>query len=224
MTRNPPTSSLARRGSLLGVGAVLLAIVLLMLFVDPVVGRWASKVSGSGWVETFRTLVRPLGRDALQGLFILALLIAALVSRSWAYARLALIVGLAYAISGATCHLIKMAVHRPRPEVMSVPWSGGWGLEACLLENELHSFPSGDVTIAAALATVLFLAIGRGRWRYTLLLIPLLSAVGRVVVAAHYPSDCLVGALLGAAVALLVWRWLMPRPAPMAPSGETPAE
>jgi len=224
MTPDPSASPLISRRSSIAVGAVLLVIVLAMLFVDPVVGRWANTVAGVGWVETLRSFVRPLGRDALQGLFVLALLIAALVSRSWSYARLALVVGVAYAISGLTCHVIKMVVHRPRPEVMPVPWLGGWGLAACMLENELHSFPSGDVTIAAELATVVFLAIGRGYLRYLLVLIPFLSAVGRIIVAAHYPSDCLASALLGTSVSILVWRWLMPRPTPAAGPNEAAAE
>jgi len=210
MTRSRSTSPLITHPASIAVGAALLAIVLLMLFLDPAVGRWESTVAGTAWVQTFWSFVKPFGREMIQGLFILGLLIAAAVSRSWGYARLALVVGVAYAISGTTCHLIKMAVHRPRPEVMRLPWVGGWGVAACMIENELHSFPSGDVTIAASLATVMFLAIGRGRARYVLFLIPFLSAVGRIVVAAHYPSDCLAGALLGMATAVLVWRWLMP--------------
>ncbi len=224
MTDQPAADRNSRRsaGSALSVVAILLGMVLLMLFGDPAIGRWENTVAGSAWVETFRSFVRPLGRDMIQGLFILGLLIVALVSRSWAYARLALVVGVAYTISGTTCHLIKMAVHRPRPEVMPAPWLGGWGLAACMLENELHSFPSGDVTIAAALATVVFLAIGYGRARYALFLIPLLSAVGRIVVAAHYPSDCVAAALLGITTAVLVWRWLMPAPAVTGRQATTP--
>jgi membrane-associated phospholipid phosphatase len=79
-----------------------------------------------------------------------------------------------------------------------------------MIENEIHSFPSGDVTVAAGLAAGLFLLAGRGRVRYLVFGLAALSAAGRMLGAKHYPSDCLFGALVGIAVAALLWKALMP--------------
>ena len=104
---------------------------------------------------------------------------------------------------------------------MWAAWSGGWGPYTRCVENQLHSFPSGDVTVAAALTTVGFLLIGGGWVRYLLFALPILSAIGRVAGARHYPSDCLAGMLLGIATAVVLWRVVMPRePAPSEPDGD----
>ena len=192
------------------VAAVLALIVLLMALVDPIAGPWSIRMAQLPAVDRYRDFSTPLGRDALHGFFALGLLLAALICRSKVYARLALVVVVAYVLAGGSCHIVKMVTHRPRPETLPAPWLGGWGLAPCLIENGLHSFPSGDVTISAALATIWFLALGSGRARYTVFLMPLLSAIGRVLGAAHYPSDCLGAGLLGVFTSLQVWRWLMP--------------
>ncbi len=207
------------------VAAVLALIVLLMALVDPIVGPWSIRMAHLPAVDRYRDFSTPLGRDVIHGYFALGLLLAALVCRSKVYARLALVVVVAYVLSGGTCHLLKMTVHRPRPETLPAPWLGGWGLAPCLIENELHSFPSGDVTISAALATIWFLALGSGRPRYAVFLMPLLSAIGRVLGAAHYPSDVLAGGLWGTLWGAWVWRWIMgPRrpSAPAPPNHESP--
>jgi membrane-associated phospholipid phosphatase len=205
------------------VPAVLLLIGALMLLVDPVVGRWANTVADTEAVDQFRLFVQPLGREPLQGLLILSLLLTALVLRQRAYARLALIVGVVYVLSGTASQFLKIATHRPRPEVMVVPWSDGFGVEASFLENKIHSFPSGDVTIAAGLASVLFLALGAARGRYLVFAIPVLSALGRILGAKHYPSDCVAAGLLGYLVAVWVWSRLGPRTeSPPTPDQATP--
>ncbi len=199
------------------IAALLAVMVLLMVFVDPTVGRWSLTASQLPWVHQFRAYVTPLGRDAIHGFFAVGLLLAALVFRSGIYARMALVVVVTYVLAGSSCHMIKMITHRPRPETIPAPWLGGWGVAACMLEDDTHSFPSGDVTIAAALATIWFLALGRGRARYAVYVVPLLSAVGRVLGAAHYPSDTLAGGLWGTLWAVWVWRWIMPRARPSPP-------
>jgi membrane-associated phospholipid phosphatase len=211
-TERPPW----RRGAL-AVGATLALIVLLMLTVDPQVARWALRVGDLPGANLYRRWVTPLGKDQIHGMFIIALLLAALIARSWSYARVALAVGLTWAIGGGVCHLIKIIAHRPRPEYIPAPWNGHWGASAYLLENAIKSFPSGDVTIAAGLATTVFLAIGRGRARYVLFLWPVLVGISRVLGAKHYPSDAVGGMLLGTLTAMLVWRWVMgsgSRPSP----------
>ena len=67
------------------------------------------------------------------------------------------------------------------------------------------SLPSGHATTAFSALVAFGTLWPRARtvmWIYALLI-----AVSRVVVTAHYPSDVLAGALVGAAGALLVRRW-----------------
>ncbi len=201
------------------------AIGLLMIFVDPAAGRWGNAVRHSDAVWVYRKIVGPLGHGTPWGIAFIAALVAAAVWRTTRYLWVALVILLTFIWSGGLCHLIKIAVHRPRPEIMWAPWFGGWGLSVRFVENQLHSFPSGDVTVAAGLAMVGFLLIGRGWARYLLFAMPVLSGMGRIVAARHYPSDCLAGMVLGIAIAAIMWRVVMreppearPRSAPVAPA------
>ena len=76
------------------------------------------------------------------------------------------------------------------------------------------------MTVAAALAMIGFLLIGRGWPRYLLFLIPVLSGMGRIAAARHYPSDCLAGIVLGVAVAAIIWRVVMREPSDPEPAAE----
>ena len=196
----------------LPVVAALLAIPILMLTLDPVVARRTVPVMKTAAVERYLDFADPLGRWPL-GVGVGALLLGlAAARRSMAWARAGVIVLAAVTLSLAV-YIPKCAVRRPRPWAAAegLTWSQTvrdwkWGLN-----GQAQSFPSGDVTCAAALATACFLAARRGRVRYLLFLIPLASTAGRILGGKHYPSDCLAGFLLGLAVAALAWR-LWPDP------------
>ncbi|HZD67790.1 MAG TPA: phosphatase PAP2 family protein [Actinomycetes bacterium] len=108
-----------------------------------------------------------------------------------------------------------------------------WGLPAVHAIGSRggdSSFFSDHATLAAA-ATVGVLLVNR-RWGLTCLAVALLVGVGRVAVGAHYPSDVLVGLVVGglAVMALLPLRQWLQRllgrllRAPGAPSGVRPRE
>jgi undecaprenyl-diphosphatase len=93
--------------------------------------------------------------------------------------------------------LISLFFFRARP-FASLP-------EASLLINPpltAKSFPSDHAAIAFALAVSVLLI--RRRWGLLLLFAACAVAVGRILVGVHYPLDVLVGAILGAAWALVV--------------------
>lgn len=91
--------------------------------------------------------------------------------------------------------VLKRRAGRPRPYVHLKD------LHLCAAPLDEFSFPSGHTLHAVAfaiIATAYFPALG-------LLLVPfaVLTAVARVVLGLHYPSDVLVGAALGGSIAAL---------------------
>jgi membrane-associated phospholipid phosphatase len=124
---------------------------------------------------------------------------------AWASRRPRL--GLALTLTGTLGWLLarmgKLAVGRPRP--------GGLVEEVVLRGGETGGlgYPSGHVTIAAGLATVLTFVLP-ARWRPVPWVVVLLVGSARMYAGMHLPLDLVGGALLGVLVALAV-RWLLQR-------------
>lgn len=103
----------------------------------------------------------------------------------WA-ALLAMVLGLV-----VTNLTIKPLISRPRP------WLDVPGLTALVTENDPNSFPSGHSCAAFAAAMSWRRELPR-KWMGRLgLLLALCMALSRLYVGVHYPSDVLVGCLIG---------------------------
>jgi membrane-associated phospholipid phosphatase len=116
--------------------------------------------------------------------------------RSKKWTRIFLSMLLACAIAGVTARVIKVATGRARPSVKSEEtWNGP------SLSSKFHAFPSGHTAATTAFFAVLFFA----NWRIGLacLPIPMLIGFSRMYVAAHYLSDVVGAAILGALCAFL---------------------
>lgn len=122
--------------------------------------------------------VIPLGTVALLCLF----------RRFWA----ALYYALAAALSSGAVQLLKGVFDRPRPEDMMVLSDAG-------------SFPSGHVANAATIAVTLGLILQRTWVWIAGVVYMILMILARTYLAAHWMSDTIGGALLGAGVAVIVW-------------------
>jgi membrane-associated phospholipid phosphatase len=110
----------------------------------------------------------------------------------------------AHAIAGAIgiAIAIKIATGRARPSVKTEAlWNGPQ------LSSKYHAFPSGHTASSTAFFVALFLA--RKKPGAPLLLIPILIALSRMIVGAHYLSDVTFAAIVGVISALLVARWLL---------------
>jgi membrane-associated phospholipid phosphatase len=123
--------------------------------------------------------------------------------RRWANAFL--ITLLTHLASVISANFLKLAINRPRPGVLFTP---GY--------TESFSFPSGHTAIYWSLFLPLVLAFPR--WRWPLLAAPVLIALGRLVLGAHYLSDVWAAIWLVAAWATffgLLRRLDRPRAAPL---------
>jgi undecaprenyl-diphosphatase len=99
------------------------------------------------------------------------------------------------AISSIAAQALKYAFSRARPSQKEGP--DKWFQGGCC-----QSFPSGEVTLQAAFVTPIILGeSARGDpWIWTLELLPLYDAIGRLKQQAHWQSDLLAGWAIGSAV------------------------
>ena len=198
----------ARRGlavsCLLLAGAVLVtALVVLpatrpaVQAVDDVVWRWAGDVQ-NGPATAFAEAFAVLGSAYVNWPLRIAALLLIAWRRHWL--RLA-----AFALAVVTSELfigpVKGAVGRSRPP-------------GALIETTAASFPSGHAIAGAVTAVGLVLVLappGPARWRWEVraAVFGAVMALSRVYLRAHWLSDTVAGALLGAGLALGVPALLM---------------
>jgi len=141
-------------------------------------------------VPVWLCIVPVLRSDRLRG--------RRLISRLWSGRAIVWRATAASILAFAGNQVIALIHFRPRPFVTFpdiVPLIG--------TSASFKSFPSDHAAIAFALAVSVSLV--RPRWGPVLIGAASLVALGRVFVGVHYPLDILVGAVCGAAWALVVW-------------------
>jgi membrane-associated phospholipid phosphatase len=163
------------------------------------------------WVTDFGKSVRFLVPIALLLAVIAALASPMLTSMSQrmlaAVAVRLSFLFMAIALPGLVFTIVKRLIGRARPLVGGsldpfLHHPLGWSVEYA-------SLPSGHATDAAAVATAIGALWPWTRpfmWTYVVLI-----AISRVVLTAHFPSDVIAGAIVGAAGALLVRDWFAAR-------------
>lgn len=159
------------------------------------------------WMEEVLELRGPVGEsiclvfDFLGGGWFAILVVPIGVGVAFVFARRpwsALDFVIASAVAAAICQLMKALFGRARPEEILLPLDNG-------------SFPSGHTTNAAVVAVSLGLLLNRV-WVWVLgALYVVAMALSRTYLGAHWLTDTIGGALLGAGVALLVWCAMQPK-------------
>ena len=159
------------------------------------------------WMEEVLELRGPVGEaislvfDFLGGGWFAILVVPIGVGVAFVFARRpwsALDFVIASAVAALLCQLMKALFGRARPEQILLPLDNG-------------SFPSGHTTNAAVVAVSLGLLLRR-LWVWVLgALYVIAMAVSRTYLGAHWLTDTIGGALLGAGVALLVWCVMQPK-------------
>ena len=106
------------------------------------------------------------------------------------------------AVSGLASQALKHLFGRARPSLIDLV--GPFHFDLLALKSTYASMPSGHSVSAFAMAVALgWMA---PRLRLPLLILATLVAISRVVISAHYPSDVIAGAALGAASAIMLRR------------------
>ena len=108
---------------------------------------------------------------------------------------------------GLVCNnlLLKLLVQRPRPYLVVA------GLAPLIPPPDPNSFPSGHTCAAFASAVTWLRTLPRRWMRVTGMVLAALMGLSRLYVGVHFPSDVLVGGLVGSLCACLVYalaRWL----------------
>ncbi len=104
----------------------------------------------------------------------------------------ALYYAIAALVSVALVQALKAAFDRPRPEDI-------------LVLSDAGSFPSGHVANAATMAVVLAIILNRWWVWFAGVAYIVLMALSRTYLGAHWLSDTIGGALIGAGIAIIVW-------------------
>ncbi len=111
---------------------------------------------------------------------------------------------------GILTEAIRFFYYRPRPFI-------ALGIHPLINSDVTGSFPSGHATAYFALATVVYYfceknkeSINR-RWQLWFIGLTVLMGIARIMIGVHWPSDILVGAIIGIGSAFLV-KQLLPEP------------
>ena len=195
------------------IALVVMAVIALVagFFLDQATAHWINVHCSPGFKRVMGIVSRVGDWPAhvIAGMIGIAIAFAA-KSKAWVRIFMAMII--AMALAGLSGRVIKIATGRARPSVNTeAHWNGP------RLSSKYHAFPSGHTATSTAFFVTLFLT--RKKIGAALLLIPILIALSRMVVGAHYLSDVIFAAILGVVCALLIRRWLsIEKSGPVIPS------
>ena len=166
-----------------------------LLELDAAVLLWIQEYLRGPLMDAFFIFYTTLGNAGLMWLILsVVMLFFKRSRRAGATALLALAVGFVF-----TNVILKPLVCRTRP------WLVVEGLTALIVENDPHSFPSGH-TCAAFAATCAWRPYLSKRWGNIALVCAALMGFSRLYVGVHFPTDVLVGALVGCLSAWIAYR------------------
>jgi membrane-associated phospholipid phosphatase len=187
----------------MALAAVAVIALVAAFFLDHAAAAWIGAHSSPELKRAMQTVSRVGDWPAhvIAGLLGIAI---AFVAKSKMWMRIFLAMLVALALAGVTGRVVKLATGRARPSVKTeAHWNGP------RYSSKYHAFPSGHTASSTAFFVALFL---KGKKIGTpLLLIPVLIALSRMVVGAHYLSDVTFAAILGVICAVLATRWLSTR-------------
>ncbi len=186
-----------------GVGCLLAATVLgavvaLGVTDAPAIDRWWNTVVADQrgpWLINFAHFMNEVGGGWIAVLVIpLSIMLALVIARRW---RSAVFAAAAFVLSAAAVQLLKHLFSRTRPDDM-------------LVASDFGSFPSGHAANAATVALVFWLIFPRVWVALVGIAWVMAMAYSRTLLSVHWATDTLGGALVGAAIVLLLGALLLP--------------
>ena len=123
-------------------------------------------------------------------------------------AKKSLYIFLSVLISGILAVIPKILIGRPRPKIFFK--EGLYEPQWLEFKSSFWSMPSGHATTAFAVGVGLALLYPRYRWLF--IAFAALVAFSRVALTKHYPSDVLLGALIGGLTAWALYKRLFDAP------------
>ena len=187
----------------IALAVMALFALIAAFFLDHAAAAWIGGHSSPELKRAMQTVSRVGDWPAhvIAGLLGIAI---AFVAKSKMWMRIFLAMLVALALAGVTARVVKLATGRTRPSVKTEEhWNGP------RFSSKYHAFPSGHTASSTAFFVALFLK--RKKIGAPLLLIPVLIALSRMVVGAHYLSDVTFAAILGVICAVLATRLLSTR-------------
>ena len=149
---------------------------------------------GSPALDAFFPYFTMLGE---AGLVWIVIAIGMNASRKWRFWGICIIVAIVVTLLANELGL-KHAIARTRPYI-------ALGFKSIMLDNPTsYSFPSGHAGMSFAAATVISRSPAKVFFKFLVWILALLICFSRLYLFAHYPSDVLVGAILGSIYALIV--------------------
>jgi membrane-associated phospholipid phosphatase len=187
----------------IALAVMALFALIAAFFLDHAAAAWIGAHSSPELKRAMQTVSRVGDWPAHVIAGLLGIAIAFVMKRkTWMRIFLAMLVALA--LAGVSGRVVKLATGRARPSVKTeAHWNGP------RYSSKYHAFPSGHTASSTAFFVALFLK--RKKIGAPLLLIPVLIALSRMVVGAHYLSDVTFAAILGVICAVLATRWLSTR-------------
>lgn len=185
-------------GGAFGVALVLGLLVRIQVIADELDGEWMEEILdirgpvGEALSRTFDFLGG--GWFAIWLVPIAVAVVLLLLRRPWS-AMLFVVVS---AVSAGIVQLLKVLFARARPEDILIDLHSG-------------SYPSGHVANAATVAVLAVVLLPRWWVAVVGAAYVVLMALSRTYLGAHWVTDTVGGALVGASVALLGWVLLAPR-------------
>lgn len=160
---------------------------------------WLNGLAGqSGFFDKTIIFLADYSRYFLIAAFFLLLFLAKCSRRKKLVVLSVVFVSAAVAKFGVV-EIIRYAHYRPRPFLV-LPVNQ-------LISNGSSSFPSGHAAFFFAMTAAIWLY--NKRWGIGFFAGSVLMAVSRVIGGVHYPSDIVVGALIGIVVACIIFRLIM---------------
>ena len=118
--------------------------------------------------------------------------------------NIALLALISLLVSGIFVVFVKNLIHEPRPFVSLAD------VHLLIMENDPNSFPSGHTASTFSVVMIFVLNMKKIFKKYYIaisiitVVFAFLIAFSRVYVGVHYPSDVIVGGIIGTVMALLV--------------------